>query len=1023
MMTGRATNKFLLRVLPLLMAGLIITGTLSVSGQPFHTKKGGICFRIDNNPSLPKLHQIDSLFSLYNQQFSMAMISWVFPLAPDYIDTLISFSAKGYEVMDNTPTHQTQFFNLINESDTSLFSGHPGVDHFNQTKVCLSYASVDTFQTHNEGLVDVTGNMVVSHDPGEFGDLDGNPYFFALYLNTVNEVYLWYDRSAVDPSDPDTVFIRTLWEESVDLGIMPDLQYHKLTQVNVIMKPEAILLLGERSRALFNQFNIPPPMTWIHPDGQMPMLSGYQVKDNFGDSLGYSAGSNFVNESFLCYNEFNPFGINQYGMQNDEISISQHSFAWNKHRIADYVAKHYVKIDISTLQGTLGGFDNYLLRLDSLLSWCTTNAIPIGTYSQWNTWLYDSIPVRVANIFPKLNVDLDDDLYPDGFEQESWINSEYETTDGVAFSGNCSFVLDTVGHFCEVNQLTGLESGNNYFNIWTKNVGSDSNTTMVHAEFSFPENGTVVAFDIPSDTSIWSSHTEFVYVPDSVTLMNIMITRTDTMPDTLKISGMEFKSAGFLNKSVYPHQTVLQNEQFADINLFNLVIDTIYNPSTITWWVEGNDSMNFVFLSTEYLQPQKPYSFWIGQDTTWLKAQSPDGILDSCLLTFTSLPMEGACPGLPVTITLLDTLDNDFIHWSSTPHDSTISDSTIYNPTVNPQVTTLYKVQVISPLGPIQYDSLLIERFPVPQASLPEDTTICLHDSVTLVASGGTHYFWSTGDTTATITVSPSSTTQYDVFVINQYECSDGDSTVVIVRTPPEVSITGLWPAYCVYDISSTAVGNPVGGIFSGPGLTGNDFYPDSANIGLNTITYLYIDEYGCPNSDTVSVTVYPRPEIRPQPTDTNVCADKSIKLNAGGGNESYLWSNGDTNFITSVDTTGVGLGPYNIHVYVTNNGCVNMDTAYIIFVECPIGIEELQDSHPYMVYPNPAGEYVYITSKKPDMTRFIVEVFTLRGERMIYQPNSVSTTKISLNGLPSGLFLLRVTETKAVYHYRLVRY
>ncbi len=1023
MMQGRASYRLWQWALPFLMAGFIIAGTVSANGQPFHTKKGGVCFRIDNNPGLSKLHQMDSLFSIYYQQFSMAIISWIFPLAPNYVSTLIGFSEKGYEMMDNTPTHQTQYFNLINESDTSLFSGHPGVDHFYQSRVCLGYASVDTFQSHNEGLINVFGNMVISHAPGEFGDLTGNPYFFALYLNTVNEVFLWYDRSAADPSDPDTVFIRSFWEEPVDLGTMPNLQYHKLTQVNVIMKQEAILLLGERSLSLFDQYSIPPPETWIHPNGQMPMLSGYQVKSNFGDSLEYTAGSNYVNKAFLCYNEYNPFGIRQFGMQNDEISISQHSFAWNSHRIADYVAKHYVKIDISTLQGAMGGWDNYLLRLDSLLNWCVTNDIPIGTYSKWKTWLYDSIPVRVANIFPKLNVDLDDNLYPDGFDQQSWIDSEYDTTDGVAFSGNCSFVLNEAGYFCEVINLAGLESGNNNFNIWTKNVGPDSSITTVHAEFSFPENGVIVAFDIQSDTSIWTQHTEFMDVPDSITLMNIVITRTDTMPDTLKISGMEFRSSGFLTRSSYPHQIVLQNEQFDNIDLFALVIDTLYNPSTITWWVEGQNVMNFNFLSTQILQPLKPISFWIGQDTAWLKAQSPDGKLDSCLLTFTSLPMEVDCPGIPVTITLLDTLENDFIHWTSIPYDSTISDSTIYNPTVNAQVTTLYKVQAISPLGPIQYDSLLVVKHPVPQPSLPEDTVVCGKDSVTLIASGGVNYFWSTGDTSAAITVSPPQATLYWVFVVNQYGCAATDTTLVIVSPLPKVTIKGLLPAYCVYDYADAASGSPSGGLFFGPGMTGNVFYPDSANIGSNMITYVFTDEHGCSNSDTTWVMVYPKPSILPQPTDTNVCANKSITLHAGAGNASYLWSNGVADSIVVVDSTGIGLGLYPIWVYVTNNGCVNIDTAYITFIECPIGIEELLNGQPYQVYPNPAGEFVHIVSKHPGEIRFAVEIFDLRGERMISKPDNLSTTKIYLNELPAGLYLLRITEKNAVYHFRLVRY
>ncbi len=1008
-------------VIVMLVVLLFVVLSADVTAQPFPTKKGGISFRVDNNPSLTKLHQVDSLFSLYGQKFSMAITSWIFPIAPDYVDTLISYNAKGYEVMDNSPTHQTQFFNLLNPTDTTLFVGKPGVHHVNADRVCLAYSAVDTSQSHNEGLINVFGNMVISQDPGEFGNLTGNPYFFAFYINTNNSVCLWYNLSAVIPTDPDTVYLKSLWEEPVNFGNMVNLQYHKLTQVNVLMQPEAIQLLGERSLALFDQHNIPRPVSWIHPVGQMPMLDGYQVKANLGNMLQYKAGSNYINEAYLCYNEYNPYGISQFGMQNDKISISNHTFAYNKERIANAVAKHYVNIDVSTLGGTLGGWNNYLVRLDSLLNWCTVNDIQIGTYSQWKTWLYDSVPNRVINIFPNLAVDLDGNNYPDGFDQESSITSQFDTTDGVTFSGGRSFVLTEQGTFCKVTQLAGLEKGKNFFTVYTKNVGPDS--SKVKATFSFPETGLVQELNFTVDTSKWSKHSGFVTVPGSVSVMNIVITRTDTMPDTLKISGMGFRSAGFLTTSAYPTRTVYQNEQFSQIDLYQLVIDTIYNPATITWSVEGADVMSFRDLTSQYMLPLKPQSFWIGSDSAWLMALSPDGLRDSCRLSFSSLPLDGVCPGLPITITLLDTLDNDFIQWTSVPDDTTLSNPNIYNPTANPPITTLYKVTVINPQGPVYKDSLLVVRYPVPSPYLPPDTNICEGDSVTLTVSGGLYYLWNTGDTTASIRVAPQISTLYTVVASNSFGCSDSASTEVFVRPAPEVRIWGLWPAYCVYDYASTVFGSPAGGIFAGPGLNGDTFYPDSANIGLNVITYVYSDIYGCSNSDTTRVHIYAKPTVWPQPEDTIVCADKSILLRAGPGNTSYLWSNGVNTESVVVDTNGIGLGDYMIWVYATKDGCVTLDTAYINFIDCHIGIDELSPNEAYRIYPNPAGEFVTVESLKTEDERFSIEVLNMRGESLIRTSGHEHKARVLLNGIPSGLYLLQVNGEAAVYRFRLIRH
>ena len=45
--------------------------------------------------------------------------------------------------------------------------------------------------------------------------------------------------------------------------------------------------------------------------------------------------------------------------------------------------------------------------------------------------------------------------------------------------------------------------------------------------------------------------------------------------------------------------------------------------------------------------------------------------------------------------------------------------------------------------------------------------------------------------------------------------------------------------------------GTPTGGVYSGTGVVGNLFYPNLANAGVNTLTYVYTDLFGC--SDSVS--------------------------------------------------------------------------------------------------------------------------------------------------------------------------
>ncbi|TAL58077.1 MAG: T9SS type A sorting domain-containing protein, partial [Bacteroidetes bacterium] len=70
----------------------------------------------------------------------------------------------------------------------------------------------------------------------------------------------------------------------------------------------------------------------------------------------------------------------------------------------------------------------------------------------------------------------------------------------------------------------------------------------------------------------------------------------------------------------------------------------------------------------------------------------------------------------------------------------------------------------------------------------PNNTTVCIGSSASIYASGGTNYSWSTGATTAVITVTPSVTTTYTVIVSDVNGCSDVASITVPVKNCCSVS-------------------------------------------------------------------------------------------------------------------------------------------------------------------------------------------------------------------------------------------
>jgi hypothetical protein len=100
------------------------------------------------------------------------------------------------------------------------------------------------------------------------------------------------------------------------------------------------------------------------------------------------------------------------------------------------------------------------------------------------------------------------------------------------------------------------------------------------------------------------------------------------------------------------------------------------------------------------------------------------------------------------------------------------------NIAVSPPVTTTYQVRGF--IGNC-YDEKQITVNVIPEviAEAGDDVTICLDEFILLTASGGDEYAWSTGETTQTIEVSPSITTEYTVTVFNAI---DFDEDTVIVE-------------------------------------------------------------------------------------------------------------------------------------------------------------------------------------------------------------------------------------------------
>jgi len=121
--------------------------------------------------------------------------------------------------------------------------------------------------------------------------------------------------------------------------------------------------------------------------------------------------------------------------------------------------------------------------------------------------------------------------------------------------------------------------------------------------------------------------------------------------------------------------------------------------------------------------------------------------------------------------------------------------------------------------------SAIINAQPVtPTIDISGSTPICEGQSAVITATGGGNYLWNTGDVSATINETPSTSTTYSVTVTNAAGCSASDDIQIVVNPLPTVDLTSD-PANNAY------VGQIVTFTASPAGYYQYDFYVDNTIV------------------------------------------------------------------------------------------------------------------------------------------------------------------------------------------------
>lgn len=338
---------------------------------------------------------------------------------------------------------------------------------------------------------------------------------------------------------------------------------------------------------------------------------------------------------------------------------------------------------------------------------------------------------------------------------------------------------------------------------------------------------------------------------------------------------------------------------------------------------------------------------------------------------------------------------------------------------IAPENTDSYTITAFRQSDSLTSNVVNVVVHPLPEVALGEDMEMCGHHTLEFSAlNEGATYLWSTGDTTAQVTLATEAfgwgTNQLWVQVTSIYGCVVSDSLRITVKEPPVVVLSGPLTA-CGSDTLTFDAGNPGSQFLWSTGDTNQILRISSAQLGFGAhqLKVQVIKPNGCAAADSVQISLFEAPPKINLGADTVMCAGAIKTLRANVQGYTFNWSTGSTASQITADTTGHGIGFRTYWVeLISPDGCVTRSQPMIIeFRDCT-GINENPLAN-LQVMPNPGDGRFSMSLPLGTREKVNIMVFNASGKLVFnqksFQLDGRNLYPLDLSNQPPGIYNLLV--------------